>query len=425
MSDSLTERVFSGVSVEGSGPLTRSMTEVSTSGFISDNPMHWAVETFIPIETNDLIEYLRRRTELSSLQLELLDQISSRIDSLLHLRSATHHTEFSKRYAEMDPDTDSNLPAGIERVVGSERSSEVIDLCEALLEDSGYRRLSRQDIEECVGVASNWGVPLQVDFDLFEHLVVYARGDIVGTRVRRRWRKLYRTETVDVPIYQRMVLIFALKQDDESGEQLRASTVHLRMFKNIPKLDVDMLLPGTKVKLSGVDRAKIFVPTVGGLVISIQKLWRFLLIFAAVTIYSSAVLAGLVLAALGYIIRSVFSYFQTKNRYLLNLTRNLYFQKLDANAGVGFRVIQQAHRQRHIEALLAYFALAASDQPVSHRKLRRRGERIVREAIGIEVDFRVESALEILRELGLIHEEIVGERTVTSLREVATKDATT
>ena len=158
------------------------------------------------------------------------------------------------------------------------------------------------------------------------------------------------------------------------------------------------------------------VPSLGGLVISIQKLWRFLLIFAAVTIYSSAVLAGLVLAALGYIIRSVFSYFQTKNRHLLNLTRNLYFQKLDANAGVGYRIIQQAHRQAFCESVLAYYALSTGDEPVSHRKLRRRCERIVREAIGIEIDFQVENALTTLRDLELINEEVVDDRKVASLR---------
>tara|TARA_R110002049_G_scaffold285698_2_gene466825 strand:+ start:35374 stop:36672 length:1299 start_codon:yes stop_codon:yes gene_type:complete len=427
VSESFTERIFSGVSAEGSGPLTRSITDAATSGFISDRPSHWSVEPFIPIETSDLVAYLQQRPELSQgpnasgqssrAIRPSLDSIAQRINNLLYQRAATHHTEFSKRYAAIDPDVDSNVPVGIEKIAAVDRTSGVIELCETLLGTAGYRKLDHDDIAECVGVASMWGVPLHVDFDLFSHLVVYCRGDIIGTRVRRRLRKLYRNEMVDVPIYQRMVVIFSLKEDYQRGEELSASSVHLRMFKNIPKQDVDMLLPGTSVKLSGVDRAKIFVPTLGGLVISIQKLWRFLLIFAAVTIYSSAVLAGLILAALGYIIRSVFSYFQAKNRYLLNLTRNLYFQKLDANAGVGYRIIQQAHRQSFSEAILAYFALAASDEPISHRKLRRRCERIIREAIEIEVDFRVEPALKILRELDLIDESVINDRQVASLRQ--------
>jgi len=33
------------------------MTELSTSGFIGDHALHWAIESFIPIETPDLIDH--------------------------------------------------------------------------------------------------------------------------------------------------------------------------------------------------------------------------------------------------------------------------------------------------------------------------------------------------------------------------------
>ncbi|MCG8652024.1 MAG: DUF3754 domain-containing protein [Pirellulales bacterium] len=287
----------------------------------------------------------------------------------------------------------------------------MLALCEEVLEAAGYRRLNRQDIEKCVGVASQWGVPLHVDFDLFDELMVFARGDIVGTKLRRSLRRLYRPEPVSVPIYQRMFVLFRLKNNDQSQEELRASMLHLRMFKNIPKQDVDMLLPCTRVRISKIDRVKIIVPSLGGLLMSLRKIGQFMLIFAALTLYSTAILAGLILATIGYVVKSVLSYFQTKNRYLLNLTRNLYFQKLDSNAGAAYRIIQQAHRQAANEALLAYYAVITSDAPVSSRRLRRRCERIVREAIGVEVDFRVDAALEHLGELERVKQDDQGRWT--------------
>ena len=256
MSKSFTQRIFSGVSVEGSGPLTRSIAEASTSGFIDDNPAHWAVEPYIPIETNDLLEYLGHRGELQPSALTALRDVAQRIETLLYQQSANHHRDFSHRYARIDPDDDSKIPGELDERATPDRQADVISVCEALLTKAGYRRLNHDDIEACVGVASPWGVPLHVDFDLFKHLVVYSRGDIVGTRIRRRWRKLYRHELAEVPIYQRMVVIFALNEDYASGEELAASSVHMRMFKNIPQQDIDMLLPGTSVKLSGVDRGK-------------------------------------------------------------------------------------------------------------------------------------------------------------------------
>ena len=104
----------------------------------------------------------------------------------------------------------------------------------------------------------------------------------------------------------------------------------------------------------------------------------------------------------GYLVKSVLSYFQTKNRYQLNLTKNLYFQKLDTNAGVAYRMIQQAHRQSSVEAILAYHAILASDHPISTRKLRRRCERVIREAVDVEVDFQVDRAIARLLDMKVI-----------------------
>lgn len=281
-------------------------------------------------------------------------------------------------------------------------SEKLLEVCKEALELAGYRQLSREDVEKCVGVASGWGVPLHVDFDLFDQLLIYARGDIVGTRLRRRLRRLYRAETVNVPIYQRMFILFRLKNDVLSQEELNASKLHLRMFKNIPKQDVDMLLPGTTVKITKIDRVKIIVPSLGGMLMTIRKIAQFMLIFAALTLYSTAILAGLIIATIGYIVKSVLSYFQTKNRYLLNLTRNLYFQKLDTNAGAAYRLFQQTHRQRVNEHILAYYALITSEQPASARRLRRKCERIVREAIGVEIDFQMDRAIENLQTVGLV-----------------------
>ncbi len=426
MSDSLISRYFTSWSVDGRGPITRSIGNSATSGFIRDDAPHWSIESFIPVHTDVLIDYLLGRSDASEQQATIFRQQVAKIETILRQRNGVFHGRFARAYWPVDPDNDSYMPGEVEAIeknaaadVGNGDTekpeqqdrkpppdlTELLELCEEVLAEAGYRKLSREDIEQCVGVASQWGVPLHVDFDLFDQLLVFARGDIVGTRLRRRLRRLYRPEAVNVPIYQRMFVLFQLKSDVVSQEELLASSLHLRMFKNIPKQDIDMLLPGTTVRITKIDRAKIIVPSLGGILMSVRKIAQFMLIFAALTLYSTAVLAGLILATIGYVVKSVLSYFQTKNRYLLNLTRNLYFQKLDTNAGAAFRVIQQAHRQACNEAVLAYFAILTADQPISTRRLRRRCERIVREGIGVEVDLRVDLALQRLTEMELVRQE--------------------
>ncbi len=433
------DRLYIDYSIDGSGPLTRSLDDARTSGFIRDDAPHWAIESFIPLDVNTLVEYLSSRGELASEQAESFRQFTRNVDNILHQRRGAYHTRFSDAYAPLDPDTDSRRPLATrsededeprvpsdpnetERIAQRENSSglgsaetnvaEVIALCEEILQEAGYSRLSQADVEKCAGVASQWGVPLHVDFEMFEQLMVFSRGDIIGTRLRRRLRKLYRRESVAVPIYQRMVVVFRLRNDDKSEENLAASALHLRMFKNIPKQDIDMLLPGTRVRISGVDRVKIIVPSLGGFLMSLQKMaqiTRFVLLFAALALHWTAVLIVLLC---GYMVKSVMSYFQTKNRYQLNLTRNLYFQKLDTNAGVAYRMIQQAHRQISVEMIVAYYAIVTSDEPISTRRLRRRCERMLREAVDVEVDFRVERTLERLVAMEVVKQE--GDRWIAA-----------
>lgn len=434
MSESFVDRILVGQSIDGNGPLTRSLNATHASGFIRPDAPHWSIEPYIPLTAGALIEYLIGRGELNPSHVKPFRQCCDDLDKILHERSASYQSQFADAYAAVDADADQRVPTTPGKPIGSPvlgdatdeatidsgaRSPQsdrvdpepaandpleakvlrVLSLCEEILQDAGFRRLEFNEIYRCVGVVSQFGVPLHVDLDIFQRLVVYARGDVIGSRIRRRLRKLYRREAVEVQIYQRMVVIFQLRDDDESDEHLIASAVHLRMFKNIPKQDVDTLLPGTRVRISGIDRVKIIVPSLGGFLMSLRRIAQTALLFAVITLHWSAILVALLI---GYLVKSVFSYFQTKNRHQLNLTRNLYFQKLDANAGVGYHAIQLGHQQLLLEAILAQYAILSGDQALSNRRLRRRCERLIREAINVEIDFQVDRALQTLIKLGSV-----------------------
>ncbi|MDA8743682.1 TMEM143 family protein [Rubripirellula amarantea] len=423
----------------GTGALTRSLGELSTSGFISEDAEHWAIEPYLPVEPHDCLQYLLSREELrrtmaaDSVPLAIPEAMSDaakqlvkadrKIEHIVCQRSSMDQSRFAKLYRSMDPDqecksiapTSTREPhdescdlaevgnAEVELTEEDRQKASSIDTtiqhCEHMLERAGYAKLDQEQIERCAGIASQWGVPLHVDFALFERLVVHARGDVVGTRVCRRLRKFYRRENVEVPIYQRMIILFQLRDDQDSDESLRSTDLHLRMFKNIPQQDIDMLLPGTRVRISGVDRVKIILPSLGGFLMSVRKIASYALLFAVLTLNWIAILVALVV---GYAIKSFFSYFQTKNRYQLHLTRNLYFQKLDSNAGVAYHLASQAAAQQHNEMLVAYFAVLTHDDAISTRRLRRRCERIFREAVDLEVDFQVARAVTTLELSGLV-----------------------
>lgn len=273
-----------------------------------------------------------------------------------------------------------------------------------MLVDAGYTELPREALEDAIGKCSYWGVPLDVDLNLFDAISVYARGDVVSRRAKRRWQTYYKRVVYDVPIYQRVVVMFKLRPGC-CADELSDRMLHLRMFKNIPKNDIDMLLPGTRVRFSWVDYLRNFVPSLGGMGVTLVKLLRLLLFLAAVTVSIALAFVWLFAALLSYIGRSLKNHWNAKNLHMLNLTRSLYHQKLDSNAGVACRLLKEAESQRYREILLAYCMLLEAESPLSMDELASRVRRYVKEWVGVEIAFRAHEAVQLLDAWGLVRRE--------------------
>jgi hypothetical protein len=114
-------------------------------------------------------------------------------------------------------------------------------------------------------------------------------------------------------------------------------------------------------------------------------------------------LLGLLGGTLGYGVRSFYGYLNTKQKYQLNLTESLYYQNLDNNAGVLFRLLDEAEEQETREAMLAYYFLwrVAPATGWTSPQLDSQIETYLREAIGRDIDFEVGDALEKLVRLGV------------------------
>lgn len=374
----------------------------STVEYVAEDAPRWAVEPYIPVPSDDLLHYLVSREEMAPSTVEGFRTVCRTIGKVLHHRRHSLHEAVELHYAPLDPDRDTRLLRRCQQDTGTKAAEELSQRMHSVLRAAHYTPLPRSAVASVVGQSSQWGVPLHVDFDLFEHLIVYARGDVNGSRMLRRWQNLWRQEMVEVPLFQRVVVLFKLRPDCRMDDDVLPEHVHLRLFKNVPKQDVDMLLPGTRVRISWIDGTRILVPTLGGIGVTIWKIAKIALLFAALSLYTAAVLIALIAAACGYVVRTVVSYLQTKNRYMLNLTRSLYYQKLDTNAGVLYRILEEAEQQEWRESILAYYALLTASEPMSLRRMKRRVERMLREAISVEIDFKADEAVAKLRDWNLV-----------------------
>jgi hypothetical protein len=378
------------------------LSDESEGAEIPDDAPHWRREHFIPLRKADLVRLLADDAHLAGIQRQQFLQLCTLLNATFHYMFHELLEELKDLYAPFDPDSVTAKPHAMSPEQREELVPRLFDGFVRLLKCANYHRLTRDEIGEAAKAASDWGVRLKVDFDAFERMEVYARGDIVSERTRRHWRNRFRVETVEVPIYQRLIVMFRIGEARLLEREINRDAVYIKIFKNIPKQDLDMLLPGTHFHMTLLDRGKILLPTLSGVAIAAIKLAKGALLVAFAGFYGMLAFLGLVGGTIGYGVKSFLGYLRTKDKYQLSLTRSLYYQNLDNNAGVLYRLLDDAEEQEFREAVLAYALLRRKAGPEGWpiARLDREAEAYLSEVLGFHVDFEVHDALDKLERLG-------------------------
>jgi hypothetical protein len=376
-------------------------------------------EHFIPIRGRELVDLLRADKDLKPQDRDLFCQFCRLVTATLHFEYNARLDELKDAYAPFDPDRDTR---SLVKLSADERQRRLNDLfCDFgwLMERANFKHLSREELEPALHGASDWGIHMDVDFGAFERVAIFARGEAQEKRTRRRFRGLYRLEEAMVPLYKRLVIILKMRKHKRLPREVDTQSVYLKVFKDIPKLDVKMLLPGAQVCMTKFDRGRIGVPLLTGLG---MMAWRILgLLSIKVWEVSDKVLDALLTlgasgnpwllwivasGAAGYGYQSYFGYQQTKQRYHLTLTESLYYQNLDSNAGVLTRVLDEAEEQEARKAILAYYFLwrYAGEQGWTRAALAESVEAYVEGATGLKVAFEIGGALARLERMRVVEQ---------------------
>src|SRR5262249_46569624 len=142
----------------------------------------------------------------------------------------------------------------------------------------------------------------------------------------RNWRTWFQEVEREVPVYQRLVLGLKLRKNPALGPDGDTEHVFLKLFKDIPRADGGMLLPGARVQLNLLDRGKLGIGVLTGVGTLVFKMFNDLAgFFQHLTMRQQAAIA-LLSGLVGYGIKSWSDYQNTRQAYHLNLTQSLYFQ---------------------------------------------------------------------------------------------------
>ncbi len=342
---------------------------------------------------------------------------------LAHMLAQIYHFEFHRvvdalknAYAELDPDRDTR---SVDIVARGEQPA-FVDLLAGLLEKANYERISEAELNQALNESSLFKIRLQVDFSDFAEVLLFARGQSLRRETLPTWFGL-RSRRIEFINYERVVVYLRIRDDYQNtvieNSHNRAGATLLRLFRNVPRADLEMLFPNTQVRMRMIDKLFIGVPALisGGIVLT-TKLGASLLVLGSLFGYwlgvhdqpteldqaRVVVLLTGAAALAGYLWKQFSNFKNRKIRFMQALTQNLYFKNLDNNAGVFHRLTNDAEEEEAKEALLAYYFLLASPEALERAELDRQIEQWFRTQWNCELDFEIDDALQKLLSLGLV-----------------------
>jgi hypothetical protein len=335
--------------------------------------------------------------------------------------------ELEQVYEPFSPDTDLLHTRTFSPQEREAMQKRLVASMSELLEQGNFTRVDPSNFHVILTKDSHYGLDLQVDVAAFEDVLIFYRGATTNTERHRDIRKAYLGwREKKVPVFQRLFIMFKLKPFDVRVQEVMrekkvdrkeaegivkrlrkllpgtvsSDYVYIKLFKNMPRSDVEMIFPNTKVKFRLFDKIKFGVTAGSGLGVGAVGT------VSKIALASNPYTLVMALAGLGGVaVRQASAFINQRNRYMVVMARNLYFHSMADNRGVMTLLADRAAEEDIKEEMLLYSALAK--QQVNIRDLKvidHEIEQYQSKTFGIDVNFDDHDALERLKQEGIVTE---------------------
>jgi hypothetical protein len=372
---------------------------------------------FIPFRKSDVVKMCVNDGQLAG-QEQHFRHFHRLLERIFNLEFHGNIEALKHAYAPIDPDCDTRLLSTDKAV----EQGAFVGLLKNLLGKANYQAVTEQDLRHAMAESSMFKIRLSVELSDFSEVLLFCRGESVRTETVYRFAGRF-PKQIEFLNYERVVVYIRFREDyaggDDSPDHCRPGASMLKLFRNVPRADMEMLFPNTQVRMRLLDKLLIGIPAVvsGGIIATTKLAGSLLLVGSLIGfwlgVHSQPVelnkpallvlLAGV--GALGAYFWKQFNVFKNRKlQFMQSLTQNLYFKNLDNNAGVFYRLANDAEEEECKEALLAYYFLLVTAQPMKKDVLDKTIEDWFESKWQCQLDFDIGDALDKLLTLGLINE---------------------
>lgn len=394
-------------------------------------------ERFIPFRKTSIVSMCA--DEVATEERESFEGFAELLASLLHHEFRGRLETLKDAYHPFNPDADTRTIVELsadERHAAQER---LVEELSALAEAANFERISTEDLNKAFEEESLMKVKLVADFDDFEQVLFYRRGEHQASEQVKQLFGL-RKRTVEFVNYAKVLVYVKFKDAayfEAAGKKVDAlpftpGATIIKLFQDVPSADLEMLFPNARVAMRGIDKLLIGVPAViSGVIVLVTKVLAALLpVLLLLGFWLGvhrqpvelnkgqllALVAGLA-AFGGYVARQIGTFKNRKIQFMKALSENLYFRNLDNDAGVFHHLLDSAEEEEVKEAVLAYHFLRAAGQPLTEEELDQRIEGWFASRWDAVFDFEVDDGVGKLRRMRLVDEDTQGRLTAVPLDE--------
>ncbi|NEP38397.1 MAG: DUF3754 domain-containing protein [Okeania sp. SIO2G4] len=380
-------------------------------------------EAFIPYSRKDIIELCIQDGKLPEGSLQKFRDFCSILLAYYHFKLHKTLEILKENYAPFNPDANTKYIAYLSESELAMMKTKVVQSFEKILEQGNFFPISHASLERAFQETSLIELKTDINFDDFEEMICYCRGDIYKTiKVKKFFRKIEKK----IDIFERVALLIKCQNTEETDgseysqeeSHLSSKKIYISLYKNIPKNDIEFLFPNVKVSMTLKDRLMLVVPAIGAAVpIALKILPQLLLIIGVIVFLAFGPsyveklnlranpedvrnMTGILLASLSLLVTlggfcfKQYTQYKTKQiKFQKQVTDTLFFNNIANNGGVFQTLIDDAEEEECKEIILVYYHLLTSNTYLTPEQLDNKIEAWMEENFDTKIDFDINGPL--------------------------------
>ncbi|PWA08116.1 TMEM143 family protein [Flavobacterium laiguense] len=376
-------------------------------------------EHYIPFDKEFLLEQQLAEYSGDEKKGEDFKKLFDIIEHYFHYEAFNLIRNLKQNYAAFDPDLNPKERAAF---ISKSDFSLFKESLQKVLELSNYSRVRQEALDKAFKDSDLIGLKLAIDLDTYDDYEIYVRGQHTTTEKVSKfvfWKK-----KIEVEYYDRVMIYLKYHDADyykkrktpKDKRPIDPGTIVLKIFKRVPKNDLETIFPNAIPKMSLTDKILLWVPgLVGGISLLSAKVIPALIAMQeayqsgeTIDLLNSKTSLNQGLIALGilgaYLFRQYNNFVNKKIKYSKMLSDSLYFKNIGNNSGAFYSLLNSSEEEVLKETILAYSFLSRSKTPLTEAELDHQIESWFKTKHNTELDFDVKEALLKLKNAGLGYE---------------------